>query len=68
MTPVSPPKWTDEQFEDDRTKSIHIFRERRMQEPLEQYLEAFEVNRDAIDTLLESTVISPCCSTRLSTS
>ena len=27
-----------------------------MQEPLEQYLEAFEVSRDAIDTLLESTV------------
>lgn len=56
MTPISPPKWTDEQFEDDRTQSIHIFRKQRMQEPLEQYLEAFEVNRDAIDTLLESTV------------
>ncbi|MHB1447090.1 MAG: XamI family restriction endonuclease [Acidimicrobiales bacterium] len=27
-----------------------------MQEPLEQYLEAFDVSRDAIDTLLESTV------------
>lgn len=56
MSPAVPPRWTDEQFEDDRRKSIHIFRERRMQEPLEQYLEAFEVSRDAIDTLLESTV------------
>ncbi len=56
MSPVTPPRWTDAEFEDDRKKSIHIFRERRMQEPLEQYLEAFEVSRDAIDTLLESTV------------
>lgn len=27
-----------------------------MQEPLEQYLEAFELKRDAVDTLLESTI------------
>ncbi len=56
MSPATPPRWSDDQFEDDRKQSIHIFRERRMQEPLEQYLEAFEVSRDAIDTLLESTV------------
>jgi hypothetical protein len=53
---VPPPRWTDEEFERDRQKSIQIFRERRMQEPLEQYLEAFELKRDAIDNLLESTV------------
>jgi len=56
MSPAAPPRWTDDQFEEDRKQSIHIFRERRMQEPLEQYLEAFEVSRDAIDTLLEITV------------
>ena len=56
MSPAAPPRWSDDQFEDDRKKSIHIFREQRMQEPLEQYLEAFEVSQDAIDTLLESTV------------
>lgn len=56
MSPAFPPRWSDDQFEDDRKQSIHIFREQRMQEPLEQYLEAFEVSRDAIDTLLESTV------------
>lgn len=37
-------------------KAVHIFRERRMQEPLEQYLEAFEISQDAIDTLLEDTI------------
>ena len=56
MSPAVPPRWSDDQFEDDRKQSIHIFREQRMQEPLEQYLEAFEVSQDAIDTLLESTV------------
>lgn len=56
MTPIMPPRWSDDQFDEELQKSIHIFRERRMQEPLEQYLEAFEVSRDAIDTVLESTV------------
>lgn len=56
MSPATPPRWSDDQFEADRKRSIHIFREQRMQEPLEQYLEAFEISRDAIDTLLESTV------------
>lgn len=56
MTQAVPPRWTDAEFEDACRESIHVFRERRMQEPLEQYLEAFEVSRDAIDTLLESTL------------
>lgn len=56
MSPALPPRWSDEEFETERLRAIHIFRELRIQEPLEQYLEAFEVSRDAIDTLLESTV------------
>ena len=56
MSPAAPPRWSDDQFEEDRKQAIHIFRQQRMQEPLEQYLEAFELGRDAIDTLMESTV------------
>jgi hypothetical protein len=56
MSLLSPPRWSDEQFDNDRQKAIHIFRERRMQEPLEQYLDAFEMARDAVEVLLESTV------------
>jgi len=56
MSPATPPRWSDEQFEDDRKKSIHIFRENRMQEPIGQYLEAFKISQHAIDTLLETTV------------
>lgn len=53
---LEPPRWTDEELERDRQKAIHIFRERRMQEPLEQYLDAFESRRDAVENLMESTV------------
>jgi hypothetical protein len=56
MRPVRPPLWTDEDFESDRQTAIQIFREQRMQEPLDQYLDAFERNRDAMDSLLESTI------------
>lgn len=56
MTPLSPPRWSDEQFENDRRKAIRIFQRHRMQEPLEQYLDAFDVARDAVEALLESTV------------
>ena len=37
-----PPPWTDEELEAERTKAIEIFRKRRMEEPLEEYLDAFE--------------------------
>jgi hypothetical protein len=56
MPQVRPPRWTDEQFETDRQIAIQIFREHRMREPLDQYLEAFDRTRDAMDTLLEITI------------
>lgn len=51
-----PPQWTEDQLDTDRSKSIENFREQRMQEPLEQYLEQFEEFRDAVDTVIEGTV------------
>jgi hypothetical protein len=56
MTEVTPPRWNDEEFETARQEAIRVFRDRRMQEPLEQYLEAFEARRDAVENLIESTV------------
>jgi hypothetical protein len=56
MTPAVPPRWTDEQFEADRQIAIAAFRERRMREPLEQYLDAFAAARNAVTRLLEDTV------------
>jgi hypothetical protein len=55
MTPAVPPRWTDEQFEADRQTAIAAFREHRMREPLEQYLDAFAAARGAVTRLLEDT-------------
>lgn len=56
MTQVPPPIWDDERFEQDRQKAIEQFRSIRMQEPLEQYLTAFDDRRTAVENLIESTV------------
>jgi XamI restriction endonuclease len=55
MNPAVPPRWTDEQFEADRQTAIAAFRERRMREPLEQYLDAFAAARNTVTRLLEET-------------
>lgn len=50
------PRWDDARLEADRTKAVEVFREERLTEPLEAYLEVFESYRDAFDDLLETTV------------
>lgn len=52
----SPPLWDDTRFESDRQVAIEQFRAVRMQEPLEQYLVAFDKRRNAMENLLETTV------------
>lgn len=56
MSPATPPRWSSEQLEVARLASTQQFREERMQEPLEQYLEAFDHYRGAVEDLLEATV------------
>lgn len=56
MTPVPPPRWTSEDFEVARLAAITKFREERMHEPLEAYLETFDRYRGAVEDLLEATV------------
>jgi hypothetical protein len=53
---TEPPVWTREQLEIDRLKAIAIFRTERMEEPLEDYLEAFDEYQGHIEELLETTV------------
>lgn len=53
---TEPPVWTQEQLEIDRLKAIAIFRNERMEEPLEDYLEAFDEYQGHIEELLETTV------------
>lgn len=56
MTQAPPPRWTTEQFINDSAAAIAIFRELRMQEPLEQYLDVFEQFRATMEELIEETV------------
>jgi hypothetical protein len=53
---TEPPVWTREQLEIDCVKAIGLFRRERMEEPLEDYLEAFDEYQGHIEELLETTV------------
>lgn len=50
------PQWTPEQLETDLSIAISAFREERLQEPLEAYLEAFDECQGEVEVLLETTV------------
>ncbi|MFC9971482.1 XamI family restriction endonuclease [Spirillospora sp. NPDC127200] len=47
--------WTDEQLEDERHVSTSFFRNERMAEPLERYLDRYQQAREAVETILEMT-------------
>jgi hypothetical protein len=51
-----PPAWNDEQLEADRLHAKLLFREERMREPLEEYLDQFEDAQDAFEDLLATSV------------
>jgi hypothetical protein len=51
-----PVAWTSEELEEARLASIEDFRRERMEEPLEDYLEAFDDYLGATEHLLEATV------------
>lgn len=53
---INAPTWTQEELNRGRQTAIEIFRKRRMEEPLEEYLEAFDEYQGVIEDLLESTV------------
>lgn len=55
MSAFPPPRWTPDQLDAARLVSLELFRQARMQEPLEDYLAAFEVHRGAVEHLLELT-------------
>ena len=55
--PVNLPRvWNDEQLDVDRVRSKNLFREDRLREPLEAYLDQFEDARDGFDDLLATSV------------
>lgn len=53
---IEAPTWPREALEQGRKAAIEVFRRRRMEEPLEEYLEAFDEYQGVIEDLLEATV------------
>jgi len=53
---VAPPSWKVDQLDTDSQLAIARFREERMKEPLEDYLQAFDQVRATVEDLLEMTV------------
>jgi hypothetical protein len=53
---IAPPVWTKEQLDADRKKSSDAFTKERLEEPLEDYLEAFDEYQGYVEELLETTV------------
>lgn len=51
-----PITWTTAQLEADRQEAIARFRRERLEEPLEDYLEAFDAYQGYVEELLETTV------------
>jgi hypothetical protein len=51
-----PCRWTAEQLENDRKQSTEVFRKERMEEPLEDYLEAFDLYLGNVEDLFETTI------------
>lgn len=53
---IEPPFWTNDQLESARSKAIAAFSKERLEEPLEDYLEAFDEYQGHIEVVLEATV------------
>ena len=51
-----PPPWTAQDLDDERAKAVEVFRKRRTEEPIEEYLEAFDQYQGVLEELLEETV------------
>lgn len=56
MPALQPPSWSDDQLVAGVEVAKGVFREERVQEPLELYLEKFERFRSVVEDLLEETV------------
>lgn len=54
--PQQPPRWSPDELASEAAKAMQLFRETRMQEPLEAYLDFFDGYRQQVETLIEGTV------------
>lgn len=53
---IDPPIWNDDHLEADRLSAIYAFSKERLEEPLEDYLESFDVYQGYVEEVLETTI------------
>lgn len=53
---IVPPRWADEQLQQDLNRAKDIFRRERLQEPLEAYVDAFDRYQGFVEDLLETSI------------
>lgn len=53
---IDPPRWTAEALAQDSVEATEVFRRERLEEPLEDYLEAFDLYQSNVEELFEATV------------
>jgi hypothetical protein len=53
---IAPPRWTEDQLSAQRATAQELFRQERMREPLEDYLEVFDEYSGHVEDLLETTI------------
>ena len=53
---IHPPIWSDERLEIDRLSAIATFSKERLEEPLDEYLEAFDVYQGYVEEVLATTI------------
>ena len=56
MTHVAPPRWSESEFAAQITRATEIFKNKRIEEPLELYSDLFDKYRDSVENLLEESV------------
>lgn len=56
MPQVPPPRWSTDELTQQIAKSISIFKDERIKEPLEIYSGYFDTYRDAVEDLLEDSI------------
>ena len=56
MTHVAPPRWSESEFAAQITRATEIFKNKRIDEPLELYSDLFDRYRDSVENLLEESV------------
>ena len=52
MALIDPPRWSQEELERERSRAVGIFRDERLTEPVERYLQSFDDDASSVERLM----------------